>query len=434
MLGCTIISAPMMTNHHHRHSARRSPASRLLLATLDFSNLLMSGKLRALQAEHLMEEALVRTGLGDFGDSAFVEPLKIWLDAINGEPRLCAPARIIAKRRANSSLRHRLLFQAAFSQNPTILARPIERPIIIASLPRTGTTLLHRMLAQDPRARGLLGWESMAPIHAAVIRAGLPDQRMRRVRSLGKAALRLAPALRAIHEFDPEQPDECGLLVRNSFVSPMDRILLDQYAAWYDQQPLQRISAAYREYREQLQFLQSERPVPDGGHWILKSPVHSYALSAIGEVFPDVTIVLIHRDPAKFVPSFCSLMGFFFDILLRREYRDMPELVSRSVDWCLEGLRRTEADRKRDASLRIVDIRYSDLVRDPVAVVRALYDRSGHVYDDEFDLRLHKWLAAHPKGKFGQHHHRPDQFGLHPVILEEKFGWYRERYQISFEN
>jgi hypothetical protein len=424
----------MMSNRSRiSNDVQGSAASGALLRMLAILDLVSVPSLRSIRADDLIEEAQRRTGFSNLGEIDVIEPLTVWLESINEEPRLRTMARILARRRAVVSICNRLMFAEAFAIEPSILARPIERPLIIASLPRTGTTVLHRLLSQDPRARPLFGWESLDPIvRKPRLRHGV-DTRLLRARRLSRAAQALAPRLRAIHEFNPEQPDECGLLMRNTFVGPMDRLLLERYGKWYDAQPASRITASYREYREQLQFLQWERPVPADGHWVLKSPIHSYAIEAIGDVFPDATIVLIHRDPAKFVPSFCSITSFFFDLLLKGGSLDRQALANRVVDWCVDGLRRTESARQKGVKAHIVDVRYSELVRDPVGTIRAIYEEGDYFWHHSFEARLRAWVAAHPQGKYGRHIHRPEQFGITPAVLASRFGWYRERYSIQGE-
>jgi len=381
-----------------------------------------------LSETQLLRAAQRKTGLVDFGDDGFRLPLRTLLQASSAKGRFNFIGRLMSELRISRALVNRLLINNELKRHPEILDVPIRRPIFIASLPRTGTTFLHKLLAQDPHARALLAWEALLPARWPADIDKDPDPRIARIRRLARLIRLLAPRLRALHDFDPEGPEECVMLLQNTFVLPL--LGRPAYLAWYLDQPAAVIHAAYREYRQQLQLLQWQRPYD--GHWLLKSPLHLYALDALLKVFPDSAVVLIHRDPGQVIASTCSLLGFLNDLTAGDpEHRDAQP--RRVVTWVAEGLRRAEAAREHAGPGRIYDIRYNELVADPLAEIRRLYAHFGYDYTSAFDARATAWLAHHPQHKYGKHSYTGTQFGLDRRAIDADFSWYRERYRISPE-
>ena len=424
------IMEPAQKNRYHA-----VPLSyRGVIAALNWLDPLLPDVREELTVDGLMETACAKTGLSDYGDLAFTEPLSVFLRSINEDERLRRLIRILARRRLVTILRQRLLFQAAFSRQPEILQEPIRRPIIIASLPRTGSTLLQRLLAQDPKARSLAGWETLEPIHDGGPLGNSVDPRILRARRLKKIGGWLTSAIQAIHELDPEQPEECGPLLRNTFVTPIDWLVLEEYGNWYLKQSPERLAQSYLEYRRQLQFLQWERPVPDGGHWVLKSPFHSFAIPSILQIFPDAVVVLLHRDPTRVVTSFASLSEYFYDVfLIRQSQGERHALSRRSFEWCEEAMRRAERARTAERGGHIYDMSYHDLVSNPVGTIRSLYDRYGYPFSEELERGIGTWLSANPQGKHGRHRYRPEQFGISKSELTGRFNWYMQAHGLKPE-
>ncbi len=381
-----------------------------------------------LSETQLLRAAERKTGLVDFGDDGFRVPMRMLIQASSAAGRFNFTGRLLSELRISRALVNRLLVTNELKRQPEILDVPIRRPIFIASLPRSGTTFLHKLLAQDPHARALLAWEALLPARWPADIDKHPDPRIARIRRRARVIRILAPGLRALHDFDPEGPEECVMLLQNTFVLPL--VGLPAYLDWYLNQTAAVIRAAYREYRQQLQLLQWQRP--HDGHWLLKSPLHLYAIDDLLTVFPDSAVVLTHRDPGPVIASTCSLLSFASDLMAGDpEHRDA--LPRRVVSWVAEGLRRAEAAREHADPGRVYDIRYNDLVADPLAVVRRLYAHFGYDYTSAFDARATAWLARHPQHKYGKHSYTGTQFGLDRRVIDAEFSWYRERYRISPE-
>ena len=387
-----------------------------------------------LSEERLLHVAQRKTGLSDFGDDGFRMPLRTLIRSYNEEGGLACIARLIMRRKISAALVNRLLVTNALHRHPEILQVPIRRPIFIVSLPRTGTTFLHKLLAQDPHARPLLAWETLMPARRpADIDRGL-DPRIKRAQCLVKVLMSLAPALRTIHDIDPQGPEECGMLLQNTFVHAAQ--VSPIYREWYLRQPVEVIEAAYREYRQQLQLLHWERP--HEGHWLLKSPLHLYAIGALRPVFPDAAIILIHRDPRRAIASMGSFLSVADDVLTDDAGGDDTERRAAPgplvVRWVAEGLRRAEAARAHVEPGRLYDMYYHELVADPLGAVQRLYAHFGYPYTREFETRASAWLMEHPQHKHGEHRYDLEQLGLDHRMIEDTFSWYTERYHIPPES
>jgi len=421
---------------------QRARHSRLPALVSGYAALLnaVGGALRALgmPLDRLSEDQLLRaarrkTGLSDFGDEAFLTPLRTLIRSHDEEVGLRCIGRLVTRRRTLGALVNRLLVTNELRRHPEIVDLPVRRPLFIASLPRTGTTFLHKLLAQDPHARPLSAWEALMPARRPRDIARGLDPRIRRAERLARGLTLLAPVLRKIHELDPRGPEECGLLLQNTFVHAAQMSPL--YRRWFLRQSDEVIEGAYREYRLQLQLLQWQRP--HGGHWVLKSPLHLYAIGALLTVFPDSAIVLTHRDPSRAVASMCSFLSIIHEVLIddaitataERRGRPGPLVVS----WVAEGLRRAEAARARAGPGRIYDMRYADLVAHPLEEVRRLYAHFGYRYTGAFETRARAWLEGHPQHKHGKHEYTLEQFGLGAQMVDETFAWYTERYNIPRE-
>lgn len=377
--------------------------------------------------ERLLAEARAQTGLADFGDPAFLEPLRRLLASYEDEARLTLLGRIAARQDTVRLLASRLRLVEDRRRQPGIADEQIQQPIFVTGLPRTGTTLLHGLLAQDPASRAPLHWEMMypSPPSGKYARGGV-DRRLEIARRQIRWFHRLAPEFRRIHPLGAELPEECLIITSHSFLSFQFQTShrVPSYQAWLEAQDL---TPSYRQHRDILQQLQWRCPTRQ---WILKAPAHLYGIAALFAVYPDAGVVLTHRDPLAVAASVASL-----HTVLRGTFSDGADPHEIGDEVCrrwAEGINR--ALRVRDSGAvpaeRFVDVMYDDLLRDPIGVVHRVYAHFGRSLSPAAEERMRRFLAAHPKDRFGRHRYSLEQFGLDPDRVRRDYRDYRERFGL----
>jgi len=368
--------------------------------------------------EQLLRGARRVTRLSDFGDEAFREPLRRLIRAHERERELTPVARLIKRVDLVDMLANRLRVQREIADRPSISDDPVRDAIVVTGPPRTGTTLLQRLLSLDPDARPLLAWEAMWPAPLRRRRGAGPDPRIGRARRLTWVARRVVPGIDRLHPLDPEAPEECTRLLDGAFrwrYFAIER-RFPEYAAWLDEQGLDGMIAAYRWYALQLQVLQSQWPTP--GHWVLKSPAHLGNLDALLAVIPGARAVVITRDPRETVASACSLFA-----LLQGASADTARLdrMGRPVAESMAGdlTRGLEAAAARPD--RVTVVHYDDLVERPVATLRAIYAGFDRPFPAALEGAAKGWLAANPRGLHGVHRYDLATYGLDEAEVERIF-------------
>lgn len=387
----------------------------------------VAAKQRAFGVEELLDAARRSTGLSEFGSEFFRAPLEVLSESLQREARLHAFGHAVMKGRLIAMLENRLRIEQIVRDHPGIESTPIVRPIVIAGLQRTGTTLLHRLLATDPHARALLSWEALCP-------APLPGEgragswRRRLGGKLAEGGLaRIAPEFFAVHPVQANAPEEDILLLDHSFTSQTSEAIMHvpTYAAWLEQQCL---LEPYRYLAKILRLLTWQRP---GEFWVLKTPHHLEYLRELLAVFPDALIVQTHRDPQATLGSFCSMVahgrGVFSD---RVEPREIGSHWLRKVRRMLD---RSQSVRAASSHASFVDISYYDLVADPIAQVQHIYARAGRALTAEAEAAMRTLLESAVQHRYGRHSYSVRDFGLSPARVEETFGDYRARYAIRHE-
>jgi hypothetical protein len=386
------------------------------------------GPLRvSLELESLVDAAQKRARLADAPDPAAVEALRVLLDAIEREARLHALGRLITRTRIVSTLTTGLRLAALRRARPEIERAPIHRPIVIVGLPRTGTTLLHRLLASDDaRIRAVTSWEALMPVPDDA-----DDDGTRRIAlaSRSEAALRyMAPDFFAVHPIDAKGPEEEILLLDLAFRSTVAESTLHvpSFAAWLEEADQ---SPAYRTMALALKLLQSQRsPTGDDWRWVLKTPHHLEWLDELPRVLERPLVVWTHRDPTDVVASFCSMIahgrGVFSDDV-------DPHEIGRA--WLRKGKRMVERAMAARAAIGeddFVDVRYADLVRDPIAIACAVQERAGLPASRDAIARMRAGLGREAKDRHGVHRYRLADFGLTDADVATAFAPYRDAFAM----
>jgi hypothetical protein len=258
----------------------------------------------ALDADALLAEASARSGLTDFGDDDFREPYHLFVRALDTEAQLHTLGRLIARSDVANWLENRLQLTDWRKRRPEIAREAVAAPIFITGLPRTGTSILHELLAQDPAHRVPLHWEVRHPCPPPEREDTESDPRVARAERQVQLWNHIVPEYPAMHELGAKLPVECIQLTAHSFRSEelMGRHQVPSYAAWYAGCDL---APAYRFHRALLQHLQHRHRRE---RWVLKAPSHLPALRTLFGVYPDARVVVTHRDPLKIVPSVASIL------------------------------------------------------------------------------------------------------------------------------
>lgn len=378
-----------------------------------------------LVAEQFIEQARAATGLERFDSDSFREGLEVLLEDINdGEPPEHAIARI--EQLILPCLVNRLKIADYHEQHPELRERPIERPIFVFGIPRTGTTLLSNLLAKDPKHRSPLTWEIDDPVPPATSATLYNDPRALKRLEEEKALLEAAPEFGKYYRSSAIYPNECVYFMAHDFKTLMleSRCKTFKYRDWLFQTDM---TSAYEYHKKFLQVLQHHAP----GTWNLKMPSHALWLETLLKVYPDARLVWTHRDPLAALGSFCSIIslakgGFTSGVA--------AEKVGENCLWQAQQ----HADRIMDfrdkfGEDRIVDVHYSELMNDPIATVRKMYADLGDDFSVDAEAGMQAWLDDNPQNKFGKHEYKLAQYGLTPDAVRPVFDRYLGRYAVEAE-
>jgi len=372
--------------------------------------------------EEVIRRAIKDSGLEDFECSEFGEPLRNWCEQLL-EPGMAALVRYHLRLRITSCATNRLRLEKQLRDRPRIREERIERPWIVLGLPRSGTTLLHRLLAQDPRHRSPLCWETLLPLPRNA--RDTAERRAGQVKMFLKAGRFMAPRTNEIHEVGAELPEECTVLLENCFIlsawghdTPEFRSRLTSY------DPVR----PFRLHKSLLQYLQHDSS-SGGKTWVLKSFQHLVHLDSVLAVYPDAHLIQIHRDPVKALPSWASLAAYS-----GLHERDNLELHAFGQNIYEDAKRRYYPAfvRKQDRAsrlgpdARIVDIGYSDLVRQPLETIAGIYAAFGRTFDADVERRMKAYLDQNPQHKHGKHKYSLEQFGLDESVIRRELSPYME--------
>jgi hypothetical protein len=374
-----------------------------------------------LRAVDLIETAKRRCGLDDFGGGDFFEGLSRLLASCQREARLNVIGRLALRSDLVRTLCSRLLMERDRQLYPDIVWQEIRQPLFIVGLPRSGTTILHSLLAVDPEHRAPLTWEVMSPSPPTDHNE---QQRIRRATQSCRCFNWLAPTFQHVHSLGAELPQECVSLMSPSFLSDQFDTMYNvpSYRAWFFRQdPL----PAYQYHRRFLQHLQFRK---QAARWVLKAPTHMSALPTLLSIYPDALFVQTHREPLEAMASVSSLIT-----ILRRVFSDAvdPGLVFReAVQYWSEALSRFLQERNRLANHRVCDLNYLDIRRDPIAAVRRIYEQFAWSLSQEAEQRMQTVLASQSRQQYNNHRYHLSYFGFDAAKYASAFGAYSEQFSL----
>ena len=372
--------------------------------------------------EELVEAARTRTGAGSNESFEHLDALEALTSAIAGEARLTPSGVQVAANALVSALAVQVAVRRSLERHPEIAAGPDARLVFVTGLPRTGTTLVHNLLARHPAVHCPRLWELMAP-------AGSRDVREHaRLAAQAQAWLdefyAIAPRLPAIHPMGAHRPDECHRLLGHAFQSMIypTRYRVPSYSAWLRERDMR---AAYEFHRVQLASIMWRAPAEVAG---LKCPFHLWHLGALRTVYPEAKVVMLHRDLTAVVPSLCSLSS-----VIRAARSDDVDKREVGAFW-LSEVEHAAADlllrRELPSNEGVLDVRYVDLTSDTIGTMQRVFEFIDVPPSHATEKSIRRWIAENPADKHGRHRYTPEEFGLDPSELAERFAAYRAAYAV----
>lgn len=377
----------------------------------------------SLSEQYILDAARTSTGLQDWGNDSFLEGMRMLLESSVTEARLHYFGKRFLQKGCIRAVKDRLRLEKSIKDNTDILNTPIEKPIFILGLPRTGTTLLQNLFFQDDRFRHLHYWEQVA-IGPQPAPDNLKENYI--IDSCTTFINRLkiiAPEFFIAHDIQPYGPEECNGLMERNFSSIIYIMLrnIPTYTEWFQKRDM---TSTYEYHRYQLQYLGYHFK---GKQWVLKAPVHLLFLKYLFKVYPDAQVLHMHRDPLKVIPSMSSLVvisrGIHSDHVSEIETADqLLKLMSHNISQSV-------AYRESQASGQILDISFSELIKDTMTTVGNIYKWLGVDFTPATETAMSNWLDKSKLRQEGEpHQYSLDQFGLNETRIRDCFTQYYERY------
>ena len=378
----------------------------------------------------VLEAARAETSLSDFGPPDFRDRLDIWLKAIDEDAEASSVTRASLFQMCVRYAATRLRLENFLTRHPEARDIPIDRPIIVAGLPRSGTTHLLNLLSADQRLRSLPWWEAIAPIPDPrdVQPAGQPDPRWTRAEAGWVQQDAMLPHLKAMHEFSPDHVSEDVELQAIDFSSYLIEWLA-RAPRWRDYYLAHDQTSTYEYLKKAMQAVTL---LKGPNRWVTKCPQHMEQLAVVHKVFPDATIVVTHRDPVASIQSAITMSCYAARLLRKRV--DPQGDAEYWIDRYERLLRRCVRDRDTLPPSSVLDVYFHELMADTDSVLTQIYAKAGLTLTPAALRELHEFLAAHPRGKYGQvkYNLRRD-FGLQPEAIRERFKFYMDRFPVRIE-
>lgn len=373
--------------------------------------------------DQLHDEAAAATGLEDFGTDEYRQGLQALLTSYDETARFGDVGRYSTWGMLVNCLRGRLYAIDGIKRNPASQDTLISKPLFIVGLPRTGTTVLHRLLVSRPENQGLEYWLGSYPQPRPQRESWPENPRYCEVEQSLQILDQINPELKAIHEMSAAGADECRLLLMQSFanVTFQANATVPGYAQWLYSADM---GPVYQLYAQTLKLIGMHDA---GQRWVLKDPSHLWALDTLLETFPDATVIQTHRDPVKLIPSVCSL------VLTARRMQEptvAPELIgSAEMEQWSTVLNCGMQVRERFPD-RFVDVQFDDFVADPVQAVQAIYQSLGEGIDHSAAASMRDWMTQNPQHQHGGHQYRASDFGLTEQEIRERFKHYCDYFEV----
>jgi len=375
--------------------------------------------------ESLIKKAEQATGLSDFGDEWFFPNIDVFIESLNSQARLSSEGYYGAEQMIIGALVNRLRHKNLIKMNPQILDETVDVKAVLTGLPRTGSTMLHRMLASAPELTSVKWFEAQNYTPLENEDYNDPTPRKEIAKDILNFMLKKIPELMSIHPMDIDQADEEVIILGQLFSSSMleSTYFVPDYANWLtNQNP----GKSYSDLIEILQSLQWQDPSRKNKSWILKTPGHLMSLGAVVKYFPGAKIIMTHRDPVSTVPSYCSMESTLYK--MNTDIISDFEIGNYWLDRLSEWLNNFIEVRNSIPDDRFIDINYLDLVEAPEKIGTQVL-KSIHINDDILTKEMmENWIKANKRENRQKHNYKLSDYGLTRESISNKFKDYIEKY------
>ena len=374
----------------------------------------------------LMQRAQATTSLEDFGEDSFREGLEILVAASEREARLTESGRAGFEMQMVDMLANRLQVEHWYRLHPEIDEQEIVAPVIGLGLPRTGSSALSCMLAEDPSVRCIRTWEASAPCPPPETATEHSDPRIEAaVRSIARRD-KIFPRKLTMLPSSPTAPTECQTYMGYDFKSQLYQAMwqVPSYSEWLNYKA--DLVPTYRYVKRVLKLLQWHCPPT---RWRLKNPSHIVFIRALDQVFPDARYYMTHRDVSKVIPSAADLHYEFMQA--SSDDVDKGYIGAMITEWCQLGMQRLIEFREAGNEHRFFDIQFTTFQKEPLTAIGGLYRFLGEQLTAESKARMLAWRDNTPRDKHGDHTYDAADFKLDVQQLREKFRFYTERFNVA---
>jgi hypothetical protein len=382
-------------------------------------------------ADALLEAARAATGHTDMGEPTWREGLGRLLDDLDGPARLNDLGRTIVDAEVVGYLSNRMDILAWRHAHPDVADGTVTRPIVIVGQPRTGTTILYDLLAQDPANRAPLTWEVDRPCPPPETATYLSDPRIAEAELVAAMPDMIIPGFTDFHPLGARLAQECVRMTGGDFRSMIFPTQYDvpEYNRWLLHEA--DMAPAYRWHRIYLQHLQSGHA---GDRWLLKSHAHLWSLGALLDEYPDALVVQTHRDPVRVIASISALVALLRS--MASDHSTVARAAAQYADDIMVGLDRS-IEARQDGTLRadqVVDVRFDEFMADPFTTIGTVYDALGLDFTADAEARMRSFLADHPgDGGGGGSRYTFADTGLDADELRARGRAYQEYFDVPSE-
>ena len=377
--------------------------------------------------DSILRRAKKRAGVKTLFDDSFIDSLDVLISNANQQSSFKVSGRLLFRWLLTHRVANRLQIDAALNATPEILKRPVPRPIFIAALPRTGTTLLHRLFNQDSTIRVPLFWEMQYPCPPPDPDNSATDPRTVQVDKELAILNRLTPQFKAIHEIGTFLPDECIMLFANDLIGDYFTTFSDlpDYEKWLLKQDFR---PQYERHKKQLQLLQYRYPEK---RWVLKAPAHLCRLRPLTHTYPDAFIIQTHRAPCEIIASATSMYltakslfhhNIHPEILGVNTLESLGQIIDQSM------VDRDQIEKDPNSRVKFIDVIYKDFVKYPIDTMRYVYAKCDQEWSHSIEQQLMTYLEENRQHKHGKHRYALEDFGLKKEQVDQRFAAYNNRF------